>query len=642
MLRGVYNCSGGSAHELAALSRLPMATDGSSPVVWGPLGVAGDPSTRCAVIGGIGCALEGRLYRPNDLARQLGENDASDVELIALAYRRYGRRVLSSLRGSFSIVLWDKAQRHGVLASDLLATRPLYSWRASGWLLFANELDDLLAVAPTTPGPDLDSLTTWLGGGTWLDGGTLYDGVSRLGPGELIELERASVQTRTYWRPHYTGTMKASRTDLAVGLREELQRSTAARMSPRSSGIVLSGGLDSSIVAAMASRCQPPGATLRTYSAVFPGTDFDESWKVKALTTALGIEAAAFQIAPQGTLWLALQYTRRWQLPLNGAGVLVDLPVIEAARDGAEVALDGYTGDEVLGFSPYLVADRLSRGRLLAALALTRRWPLGRPATRAEKLWILKNCGLKGASPYRFGRFVRRRRDRDAAGPAWLLPALRRRYVDLDDVWAWKLAGSGPRWWRYLADSLVRGPHRDLRLNYLRHRADAAGLVNGSPLYDADVIQYCLRVPPEVGFDSRFDRPLAREAVRGIVPNEVRLHAEKAVFSSFCFDALTGADSQGIERLLTSGDAELAAYVDMDWVRSQWHAGRPGPERSSTVWGTVIWRLAAGEVWLRSQADPSFVERMLADPAIRAPSIRRVPLGSTSTFFRLAHTSQRA
>ena len=642
MLCGIYNCSGGSAREVTALPRLRTATDRSEPVVWGPLAVAADPSTRFAVVDGIGCVLEGHLYPPVELARQVGRHDASDAELIALAYRRYGSQTLSSLRGRFSMVLWDDVQQHGLLASDLLATKPLFLCPAPGSLLFANELHDLLAVAPATPGPDIDALTTWLGGGTWPDGGTLYDGVSRLGPGELIHLERACAEARTYWRPHYTGTMEAPRAALAEGLRDELQQSTAKRVSSRSTSVVLSGGLDSSIVTAMAARCQPLGATLRTYSTVFPGADFDESWKIKKLTTALGIEAVTCQIEPQGTLRLALQYTRKWRLPLNGAGVLVDLPVSEAARDGAEVALDGYTGDEVLGFSPFLVADRLSRGRLLAALALTRRWPLGRPATPAEKRWIFKHCGLKGAAPYRFGDFVRGRRDREATGPAWLLPPLRRRYVDLEDIWTWKLAGSGPRWWRYLADSLVRGPHRDLRLNYLRHRAAAAGLVNESPLYDADLIEYCLRLPPELAFDSRFDRALAREAVQGIVPDEVRLHAEKAVFSSFCFDALTGADAQGIERLLTSGDAELGAYVDMDWVRSQWYEGRPRPERSNTFWGTVIWRLAAGEVWLRSQADPGFLERMLADPAIPAPSIRRVPVSDTSTFFRLAHTSERA
>ena len=641
MLCGVYNCSGGSAREVTAVHRLRTATDGSEPIVWGPLAVATDPSIRCAVVDGIGCLLEGHLYRPADLARQLGQNDASDVELIALAYRHYGPSALPRLRGSFSTVLWHTAERHGVLASDLLATRPLFSWRGGGLLLFASELHDLLAVAPTTPGPDLDALTTWLGGGTWPDGGTLYDGVSRLGPGELIELEPASVQTRTYWRPGYAGTMKASRADLVEGLRDELQRSTAKRLSPRSSGVVLSGGLDSSIVAAMAARSKPPGATLRTYSTVFPGADFDESWKIKKLTSALELDSATFQIEPQGTLWLALQYAKRWQLPLNGAGVLVDLPVTEAARDGVEVALDGYTGDEVLGFSPYLVADRLSRGRLLAALTLTSRWPLGRPARRAEKLWILKNCGLKGAAPYGLGQFVRARRDGEATGPAWLLPPLRRRYLDLEDMWTWKTAGSGPRWWRYLADSLLRGPHRDLRLNYLRHRAAAAGVTNESPLYDADVIEYCLRLPPELAFDSRVDRPLAREAVQGIVPDEVRLHGEKAVFSSFCFDALTGADSRGIERLITSRDAELGAYLDMEWVRKQWYAGRPGPGYSSTHWGTAMWRFAAGEVWLRSQAEPGFIDRMLADPVVLAPSIRRVALSETSTFFPLAHAGQR-
>jgi asparagine synthase (glutamine-hydrolysing) len=402
-------------------------------------------------------------------------------------------------------------------------------------------------------------------------------------------------------------------------------------------GVVLSGGLDSSIVTAAASRVRSPDSILATYSGVFPGQPtIDEGWKIHSLTSSLGVQAEAFEPEPQGSLWLGLQYLKDWALPLPAAGAVVDMALVaQAAQDGVQIVLDGQTGDETLGFAPYLVSDRLRRGRLLSALALSRKWPLGRPATRREKIFILKNLGLKGALPR--GLEDRRR----PAGPPWLVSDVRKRYLDAEDPWAWKKGPSGPRWWQFLSDFIVDMPHRYSRLDLLRQRAAAVGTTSESPLFDFDLIDYCLRLPPELAFSPDYTRPLAREAVRGVVPDEVRLNNTKADFATFCFDVLTGADAPGIERLLTDPDAELRAYVDMEWLRRRWHER---PERGTTagaIWGTHIWMLAATECWLRAQAAPEFLDEMLERHDVRRPALRRAVPTSTGTFSRLAGPQQR-
>jgi asparagine synthase (glutamine-hydrolysing) len=598
---------------------------------------------RAGRLDGITCVIDGRLYDPSTLARELGIDVGDGPELVIRAYQRLGASFASRLRGRFALAIWDSQADLGFLTCDPLATRPLFVWRGTSQLAFATELNELLAILPRRPGPDPVGFPMWLAGGTCPHGHTLYEGVSCLGPGELIELQMGSVRTQEYWRPRYAGTMAGTRAELALGLRDELHRSTGRRLSPRASGVVLSGGLDSSIVTAVASRVNPPGARLRSYSAVFPGSEYDETWKIQDLTRHIGVDPAAIQLQPQGTLWLALHHTKQWQMPLMGAGALIDMmAVAEAAGDGAETVLDGQTGDEVLGFSPYALADRLRHGRLVAAMRLVNNWPMGRATNRREKLWMLKNCGLKAAVPYRLGRFVRDHRDRGPLGPPWLLPAVRSLYGEMEDMWAWKSGASGPRWWRYLADLLIQAPHRELRLDYLRHRASGFGVVNESPLYDLDLIDYCLKVPPELGFEYRFTRPLAREAVRGIVPDSVRLQGQKAIFSSFCLEALTGADSPGIELLLTAHDAELGAYADLEHIRRLWHQERPSPGVSSTSWGTAVWRLAAAEAWLRSQSDPGFLDEMLARPDVPAPSLARVDIAANRTFFPLVEATSSA
>jgi asparagine synthase (glutamine-hydrolysing) len=633
MLIGVYRHSGGPVEGLSIVHRLrePLASPDLLGVE-GPLAVACGPPADRATVDGISCTLDGYLYERGDLTHKLGLETASDAELIARGYRHYGEELLTRLRGRFAFVLWDGARQRGFLSSDLLATQPLFLWRGVGYLAFASELRDLLSMLPSSPGPDSVGFLHLLAGSTAPVDRTLYEGVSRLAPGQLVELV-ADAPTRSYWQPRYKGTLKGSREELAEGLREEIERAVARRLFPRS-GVVLSGGLDSSIVTAAAARVKRPGSQLRTYSAVFPGAEYDEGWKIRSLTAALGIEPGLFELEPQGALRLALGHLKRWGLPVMGNGCLIDIAMVAAAsRDGIEVVMEGQTGDEVFGCSPWLVADRLMRGRALAALAIASEWP-GQPTTPRDRLKILKIWGLKGAAPYLLHRLARSRRDPDDFSRPWLLPALRSRYAEVEDAWAWKAGVSGPRWWRYQADRLVRAPIRELRLDYLRHRALDAGILSETPLYDFDLIDFSLRLPPQLAFDSAFDRPLAREAMRGLIPDDVRLNGNKAVFSPFCYDMLTGADAPGIERLLTAPDAELGAYVDTEHVRRLWNQERPTPGagRATMSWGTDMWTLAMAECWLRSQANPGFVDEMLARPDVPRPRVRPSAGAATSTF----------
>ncbi len=624
---GVYSCSGAPASGLTAFAALRAPAAGSKPIACGALAIAAEQGSvvSSAEADGVSCIIDGHLYEPSVLARSLALGPAPDAELVAHLYRRYGNDGLSRLRGRYSVALWNHETGQGALTPDILATCDLFVSRTADALIFASELPDLLSLLPARPGPDPVAFPTWLGDGTCPEGKTLYERVSRLRAGELISLGTNSAEIRRYWRPRHQPTMRGTRAELADGLRAHLERSIRRRLSPGSSAVILSGGLDSSIVTAIASREKPPGARVQAYSAVFPGADYDESSKIQQVADSLGTAPRAIQIEPQGTLWLALHYTKSWQMPLIAAGSLIDIAATAAAADdGADVVLDGQTGDELFGLSPYLLADRVRQGRLLAAIAIADRWPIGRRTTARNKVWLLKELGLKGAAPHRLGRFVQGRRDRMELGPPWLLPGPRREYVDREDRWTWKRTARGPLWWRYLADVLVDAPHRELRLDYLRHRAASEGIVSEPPLYDVDLIDYCLRLPPELAFDSRFDRPLVREAMRGLIPEEVRLQTRKADFTSFCQEAMITADAPGIGRLLTDPDAAIGAYVELEWVRQSWGdlcAGRHDPRAVG-----ALWRLTAAECWLRSQSDPDFIDTTLAKIDVLPPSVRSVSL----------------
>ena len=614
VISGVFNLAGGPASDLEAYSRLERSAPGE-PARQGPLAVAtAGPEVTIAASGGLICILDGRLHDPDALAQGLGLQWRDAADLAVKAYRRHGIEVLATLRGRFSLVIWDGDATQGLLATDVLATRQLYTRRVPGGLAFAGEIRELLPLLAARPAPDPVAFPAWLVSGACPEGRTLYDGVRRVGPGECVVVSEGSATTRAYWRPHFAGTMTARRAEIVDGLQKRILGATARRLSAGTDGVVLSGGLDSSIVAAAAHATKPPPGRLHTYSAVFPGAPYDESDKIHELTRALRIDGRTIEVAPQGMFWQALRYLRSWQVPLAGMGAIVDIAAAErAGADAVGVMMDGQTGDEVLGFAPYAISDRLRRGRLLGALRLIERWPGRPPTTLHQRLWLLREVGLKGALPHRLGQRVRDRRAREGDRAGWMLPHLRVQESELEDRWAWKLRGAGPLWWRHLTDLQVYGPHREPRLEYLRHRAAAAGVIGESPLYDPDLIQYSLSIPPDLQFDPRVDRPLAREAVRGLLPDAVRLQRHKADFSPFCQAAITGADAAGLERVLTAPDPQIAAYVDLEWVRRHWAALR-GASSSQALELGVLWHLASAETWLRLQSDPDWVEEHLNDP----------------------------
>ena len=158
MLKGVLSKAG------VPLDR--AQTEGLEHVTRGPLAIAFDPAPTagCADVDEVTCVLNGYLYDPADLARELGVACESAAELVARGYRRFGEEILTRLRGRYALALWDSRSQRGVLASDLLAVGALYYWRGAGRLAFASELKDLFSLLPATPGPDPISFTSWLTG----------------------------------------------------------------------------------------------------------------------------------------------------------------------------------------------------------------------------------------------------------------------------------------------------------------------------------------------------------------------------------------------------------------------------------------------------------------------------------------------
>ena len=182
-------------------------------------------------------------------------------------------------------------------------------------------------------------------------------------------------------------------------------------------------------------------------------------------------------------------------------------------------------------------------------------------------------------------------------------PALHRAFRDSDVAADWK-SSPGPRWWAYQTWMVTRQLGLGMVYDHVRRRAAAAGLEARHPLVDVDVIELVLALPPQLAYDTRFSRPLVREAMEGLVPDEVRLRPSKSTFDALFHDAMAGPDLAVARAVLEPGRAEVGAYVDLDLVGRRLLASPP-PPGERLQWALELWRLLTAECWLRLAAGGS-------------------------------------
>ena len=553
---------------------------------------------------GLLCVLDGKLDNEADIRAELGGPDrgASQEDLLAAAFRQWGRDVVGRMRGSFVLLLWDAERGEGLIARDQLGLRPFFLRQRAGALLFASEIHHLLALLPRRPAPDPEGVAHWLAARNRAGSGSLFEGVRRLPPAGMVLLGKQGIGESRYWQPRFEEPLASPTEDVVAALSGALESAVGRQMDPAGrTGVLMSGGLDSSSLAALGA-ARAPGRVY-AYSGTFPGHPaVDESELIDELRKSLSLPGATARVFPGGIVASALEHLAAWQMPLLGWGEFWTLPLARAAgSDGVVTMLDGTGGDELFGPFSYLLADCLRAGRPLEVLRLAYGLPGGGShVSRREVATVIRSLGIEGALPYRAHRLLQRATSARSV-PAWLLPRTKRRLRRADDSLAWKRL-EGPRWWAFTAHAVAHEVEAaGVFENHARLGA-STGLEVRLPLLDLDLVQLALRQPPGATFDRRFSRPLLRASLAGLLPDPIRLRPAKAWFDSLIVDALAGDDA--VRDLLADPGAELGAYVDLAAMRAALLDSNRLRSADPLTWMSLVWRFVTAELWLRSQAIP--------------------------------------
>ena len=584
-----------------------------------------------------GCLLDGHVYDLDGVAREAGVRAAASPEvLLGALYERLGEEFVRRLRGDFSLVLWSPGGESVLLVRDHLGGRSLVLHRMGSRTAFASETRELLRLLPTRPAPDAISVAHWLGISGPPADRTLYEGVRRLEPGHLARLDGATSEPRRFWFPEHVDPVSLGADEAAAELRAAILRAVGRRCRPgERSGVMLSGGLDSGAVAATAARTLGADrAPVAGYSAVFPQhPELDESRYIDPLTEELGLRSVRIAVEGGSVIAGSLDYLEAWGVPPVSPNLFFWNPLLRrAAADGVTTLLDGEGGDAIFYYSPYMLADSLRRGRLLAAIRMARNFP-GEPPSARRVLSRLNSFGLRPALPVPLWltRARARRREPSERAPAWFTPALARAFVETDESRLWERE-RGPRWSTWLLSTLYRGGGTSIVYDHVRRRAAMAGLEARHPLYDVDVIELVLRLPPELALDRDLSRPLFRRSMAGLLPEPVRQRTDKSSFDIVFHQILAGNDLPVVRRLL-SGSPEVGAYVNPSILHRELLEGAPAASPLGLqMWALFAWRAATAECWLRQQENPAFARDLRESQGILEPRHRIL---ERPTFFHL-------
>ncbi len=571
------------------------------------------------------CLLDGHLDNHAELAAALTLPGGLPAEtLLAAGWKRWRTQLPARMLGDFLLLVWDPHRGEGMLARDPLGGRSLFMSRRGRGLLFASEIGDLISLMPARPTPDGPGVAHWLAMSTRPGTATMYSGVERLKPGVALALGHAGVRELPYWTPRFREPLACPQPELVERVRGALERAVARRVDPDTdTGVLMSGGLDSSTVAAFAAAHAP--GRVQAYAAVFPEHPaVDESQLIETLRGALTLPGVTGEVRPGGLLHSAALATAQWQLPLRSWGDFWALALLRAAAaSGVTVMLGGEGGDEVFGVRAYLLADALRAGRPAQALALARELPgAGDSPPRRELASILGEVAVGGALPRRLHCLLARAEA--AAAPRWLRREAARDLARTSDPHAWKRL-DGPRWWAAAAHGLTQGIEDLGVLDAQRRRAASAGIEARQPMLDLELVELSLRIPPLASFDRWRSRPLLRAATAGLLPDTVRLRGGKALFDSLVVDCLAVSDREAIRSLLCDRGSEIRAYVDIEHVRRELLDSDSLRTHSPFTWMSQVWRLTTAECWLRAQRAPG-LSILPTGVAASQPDIRLHPV----------------
>jgi asparagine synthase (glutamine-hydrolysing) len=548
--------------------------------------------------GALDLVFDGRLDNRDDLRRVLAhepdEAGISDAALALRAYAAWGDRCFDRFLGPFAAVVFDRARRAVVGARDALGDRTLCYVLGPGALAIATEEQALLTLPWVSSRLNETTLARYFAIEGPEPGETFFAEVRELPPAHVMTFAEGGLTLRRTWEPDPEPRVRhASDGEYEEHFRSVLEESVRCRLRSRSRpAVLMSGGLDSAPVAAIAAReLARSGQRLTTISYVFDElTSCDERNYMDQIVEMHGLDAIRF---PGDGAW-PLSNLATWPVnpntPMEGLyRGLRDRAYAAALGAGTQTLLTGEHGDALYPGGEFWLADLLAEGRLAAAgkglgTLLNSRGLFRRPARHALRSTL---GGLARAWGWR-----RRNQLSSPADRPWLTPFAASLVTRGTPCPASVVTAHRPGQHAWALDPLTaRGCTTELF-----HGAHA-GVEPRWPFRDRRLVELALGLPAHQLYRPGENKRIMRRCMKGLLPESVRLRPRPTSIIELGTRGLVEREGTALTAVLAPDDAVWRRFVGADWLeRALLRRSRPGWNGPDLV---VPWLAILVELWNR-------------------------------------------
>jgi asparagine synthase (glutamine-hydrolysing) len=523
----------------------------------------------------------------------------SDSEVLAHAYDAWGLDFLDRIDGMFAFALWDGAARRLVLARDRIGEKPLFYALVGDVLLFASELTALLESGLVPRRIDPVSLSEYLALEYVPAPRSLIDGVAKVEPGTALIIEDGTKRTHSYWKMEPARQSDLAYPDAVRRLQTLLDDAVRERLvSDVPLGVFLSGGIDSSTIAALAAR----HGALQTFAIGFSERSFDESGHARAVADAIGAHhhEHIFDVGEMPALVPGIAGVL--DEPIGDASILPTLLLSRFAQQHVTVALGGDGGDELFAGYPMHQAHRVARwGRLLRPVMAPARAAAARlPVRHGNFTFGFKvNTFLRGAAeaaPHNHALWMSSFSPAEQA--ALLTPELAAElngggaFRAFDAVWQ-ESTGATP---------LARATHLDARTylpNDVLVKVDRASMSVAlevrAPFLARAVVEFAFSLPDAYRMRGLTGKRILRDAVRDMLPPQI-LRRPKKGFGVPVAAWLHGPLRELMRDVLSADAIAAAGLFRPAAVQRLMHEHETGmADRRKPLWTLLVF-----ELWRRA------------------------------------------
>jgi len=496
----------------------------------------------------------------------------SDVETILPLYLEHGTAAVSMLDGMFGLAIWDDRTRTLILARDRAGEKPLFYTRIGEEVLFSSELQCLLQHPSISRTLDPAAISEYLALGYVPEPLTPFAAIRRVPAGTFMRFSGGGEETVRYWDPSAFAIAPIDPREAVLDLQRLIEEAVAKQvMSDVPVGVFISGGLDSSILATLASKVIGVDK-VHTFSAQFAEESYDESGDAAVLAKQMRTRHVPVR-TDEETLTEALRnVTTRVAEPLADPAILPTFLLARTAREHVKVILSGEGADELFGGYPTYLGHRIApmydalpsfaRGalrRLAFAIPptgkkVTIEYLLKKFVTDAEKPWIERHLawfgtGLQAPS---YANAI----DRDALTGAMLLD-----------------------YQSYLRDNLLVKVDRATMLSSVEARA---------PYLDRFVTAFALSLPPQLRVRRLTTKWILKKAAEKWIPREV-IYRRKRGLSVPIAGWINGGLRAEVDRLLDPARLRSQGIVNERQVAQLLAEHRSGQaNHAKPLWAVIV------------------------------------------------------